>query len=132
MSQENVEVVDRAIAAVNARDIAAYLACCTQDIELHTPVVAVAGVYEGAAGIRRFFADVEDAAPDFRLDLERVRAIGADQVLAFLEITASGRASGLPTGTSTANVYELANGKIRRIRIFADRREALEAVGLSE
>jgi hypothetical protein len=101
MSQENVEVVERAIVAVNARDIEAYLACCTQDIELHTPVVAVAGVYEGAAGIRRFFADVEDAAPDFRLDLESVRAIGADQVLAFLNITASGRVSGLPTGTPT-------------------------------
>jgi ketosteroid isomerase-like protein len=109
-----------------------YLACCTRDIELHTPLVAVAGVYEGRAGIRRFFADVEDAAPDFRLALERLRAIGADQVLALLDITASGRASGLPTGTPTANVYELANGKIKRIRIFADRQEALEAVGLSE
>jgi hypothetical protein len=43
MSQENVEIVERAIAAVNARDIEAYLACCTHDIELHTPVAAVAG-----------------------------------------------------------------------------------------
>ena len=54
MSQENVEIVKRATAAVNARDIAAYLACCTQDIELHTATVAITGVYEGPAGIRRF------------------------------------------------------------------------------
>src|SRR5829696_8916953 len=107
MSEENVEMVERAITAVNARDVEAYLACCTPDIELHTPLVAVGGVYEGPAGIRRFFADVEDAAPDFRLDLERVRAIGADQVLAFLEITASGRASGLPTGMPTATATSL-------------------------
>ena len=132
MSQENVEVVKRAIAAVNARDIAAYLACCTLDIELHTPTVALTGVYEGPAGIRRFFEDVEDAAPNFRLNLERVCAIGSDQVLAFLDITASGRASGLPAGTPTANVYELVDGKVRRVRIFADRQQALEAVRLPE
>jgi hypothetical protein len=29
-----------------------------------------------------------------------------------------------------ANVYELTDGKIRRVRIFLDRKEALEAVGL--
>ena len=33
MSQENVQVVSRAIAAVNARDIGSYLACCTDDID---------------------------------------------------------------------------------------------------
>jgi ketosteroid isomerase-like protein len=132
MSKENVEIVERAVAAVNTRDVEAYLACCTEDIELHTPVVAVAGVYEGPAGIRRFFSDVEDAAPDFRLNLESVRPVSGDRLLAFLNVTATGRASGLPAGTPTANVYEFADGKIRRIRIFADRREALEAVGLSE
>jgi hypothetical protein len=132
MSQENVEVVERAIAALNARDIEAYLACCTEDIQLHTPLAAVSGVYEGPAGIRRFFADVEDAAPDFRLNLERIQEIGANQVLTFMNVTATGRASGLPSKTPTANVYELANGKIRRLQIFADRQRALEAVGLRE
>ena len=33
MSQENVEIVKRAVAAVNERDIDAYLACVTEDIE---------------------------------------------------------------------------------------------------
>jgi len=132
MSQENVEVVERAIAAVNARDIEAYLACCAEDIALHTPFAPVSGVYEGPAGIRRFFADVEDAAPNFRVNLERIQGIGANQVLTFMNVTATGRASGLPSESPTANVYELANGKIRRLHIFADRQQALEAVGLRE
>jgi len=34
----------------------------------------------------------------------------------------------MPTG----NVYELTEGKIRRVQIFLDRQEALEAAGLSE
>ena len=132
MSEENVETVERAITAVNERDIDAYLACCTEDIQLQTPVTPVVGVYEGAVGIRRFFADIEDASPDFRLDIERLEALGGERVFAFLSVTAHGRASGLPTPAETGNLYELEEGKIRRVQIFLDRAEALEAAGLSE
>jgi ketosteroid isomerase-like protein len=132
MSQENVELVERAVAAINARDIDAYLACCTEDIELWTPVSAVSGVYEGRDGIERFFADIEDAGPDFRIDIERVEAIGGDRVLFFTRVTSTGRASGLPTAVDAANIYELDAGKIRRLRVFLDHQAALEAVGLRE
>jgi hypothetical protein len=53
MSQENVRLVERAIAAINARDIEGYRACCTENVKLETPMAAVGGVYEGIAGIRR-------------------------------------------------------------------------------
>jgi len=132
MSQENVEMVRRAVAAVNRRDIEAYLACCTDDVQLSTPLADVAGVYEGPDGIRRFFADVGDTGPDFQLTIERVEAIGPDRVLAFMLVAATGRASGLPQDARTGNVYDLAGGKIERIRIFVDRAEALEAAGLRE
>ena len=132
MSREDVEVVTRAIAAMNARDIDGYLACCTEGVVLRTPLAEITGVYEGADGIKRFLVDVEDAAPDFRIDAERVESVGASQVLAFLQITASGRSSGIPQDAAAANVYDLVDGKINRIRIFLDRHEALKAVGLQE
>jgi ketosteroid isomerase-like protein len=132
MSEENVEVVERAIAAINERDIDGYLACCTEDVRLRTPLSPVAGVYEGAVGIRRFFADIEDAGPDFRLDLERLQGVGGERVLAFLRVTSHGRASGLPSPAETGNVYEFEEGKIRRIEVFIERAEALEAAGLRE
>jgi hypothetical protein len=134
MSQENVEVVKRAIAAVNDRDVDRYLACCTEDIQLRTPLAPIEGVYEGADAIRRFFADIQDTGPDFRIEIERLDSIAPSRVLAFMRVTASGRASGLATATDTptVNIYDLTDGKIRRIRIFLDRQEALQAVGLSE
>jgi ketosteroid isomerase-like protein len=134
MSDDNVEVVRRAVSALNERDIDRYLVCCTEDFELVTPLAPIGGVYEGADAIRRFFADIQDTSPDFRLDLERVEAVGADRVLGFLHLTASGRASGIPAavGLPTTNIYDFVNGKISRIRIFLDRQEALEAVGLRE
>lgn len=134
MSQENIEAVKRAVAAVNERDVDRYLANCTDDFELHTPAAPIGGAYEGLVAVRRFFADIQDTSPDFRLDLERVEAIGADRVLAFLRVSASGRASGIATaeGRPTTNVYDLVDGKIRRVRVFFDRQEALDAVGLRE
>jgi ketosteroid isomerase-like protein len=130
MSEENVKVVERAIAAINERDIDGYLACCTEDIQLQMP--GVAGVYEGADGIRRFFADIEDAGPDFRIDIQRTEGVSGERILAFLRVTFHGRASGLSMPAETGNVYQFEEGKIRRVQIFLDRAEALEAAGLSE
>ena len=60
MSQENVELVKRAVASVNQRDIDGYLACCTEDVQLITPIADVSGAYDGRDGIRRFFADIAE------------------------------------------------------------------------
>jgi hypothetical protein len=49
-------------------------------------------------------------------------------------VTGSGRASGIPTAADipTTNLYDLVDGKIRRVRIFLERYEALKAAGLRE
>jgi ketosteroid isomerase-like protein len=130
MSEENVETVGRAIAAINARDIDAYHACCTENVEL---LLLMAGAeYLGADGIRRFFTDIEDIGPDFRIEVQRVQAIGDSTAIAFLRVGATGRASGIVTGAESANVYDFFAGKISRVRIFLDRDKALKALGLEE
>jgi ketosteroid isomerase-like protein len=81
MSQENMEAVRDVISAVNERDVDRYLVHCTEDIQLHTPWAAVEGVYEGADAIRRYFSDLHDTIPDFRLTIERLQPIGAAATL---------------------------------------------------
>jgi ketosteroid isomerase-like protein len=132
MSQENVDTVRRAIAAINAREIDAYLACCTENVELLTPLALLGAEYVGADGIRRFFTDVEDVGPDFRIEVQSVQAVGDNNVIAFMRTSATGRASGIATRTEQTNVYDFIEGKISRIHIFLDRDEALKAVGLEE
>src|SRR5437660_11550419 len=132
MSPENVRLVERAIAAINARDIEGYLACCTENVKLETPMAAVGGVYEGIDGIRRFLTDVEEAAPDFRIELDGVEEVDSKRVIAFLRSSSTGRASGFRMAWPSTNVYDLVDGKISHVRIFLDRQEALKAVGLSE
>jgi ketosteroid isomerase-like protein len=123
-------MVRRAITAINARDIDVYLACCTENVELLLPMVGAQ--YLGADGIRRFFTDIEDIGPDFRIEVQGVQALGDSNALAFLQVGSTGRASGIVTGAESANVYEFIDGKISRIRIFLDRDEALKAVGLAK
>ena len=67
--------VKRAVQAINQRDIDGYLACCTEDVQLVTPAAGVGGTYDGPDGIRRFFADLADATPDFALAIERLQAV---------------------------------------------------------
>src|SRR4051794_14880304 len=135
MPAENLEVVRRAIAALNERDIDRYLACCTEAVQLQTPWTAVEGIYEGPDGIRRFFSNLGDTMPDFRLEIERLEAVETTRVLALLLVHATGRASGIAAGVGagfpspTANIYDFADGKIERIRIFLDRTEALHVAG---
>jgi ketosteroid isomerase-like protein len=130
VSQENVELVRRALAAFNARDIDGYLACCAADIQLENLLSAIEGEYTGHVAIRRFFDDIAAAAPDFTVNVESLEAIGTDRVLAFVHVTASGRVSGIASDTPTANLYDVADGRIKRLRVFLDRVEALKAVGL--
>ena len=130
MSQENVRLVERAIAAINARDIEGYRACCTEDVKLETPMAAIGGVYEGIDGIMRFLTDIEDAVPDFRIELDGVEEVDSKRVIAFLRSSSTGRASGIRMAWPQTNVYDLVDGKISHIRIFLDREEALKAVGL--
>ena len=133
MSQHNLRLVERAIAAINARDIEGYLACCTENVKLETPMAAVGGVYEGIDGIGRFFTDIEEAAPDFRIELDGVEEVDSKRVLAFMRTGSTGRASGIRMAApQQTNVYDLIDGKISHIRIFFDRQEALKAVGLEE
>jgi ketosteroid isomerase-like protein len=133
VSQENERLVERAIAAINARDIEGYLACCTENIKLETPMATLGGVYEGTDGIGRYFADIEDAGPDFRIELDGVEEVDSKRVIAFLRTSGTGRVSGIPMAPPPlTNVYDLIDGKIGHVRIFLDRQEALKAAGLEE
>jgi ketosteroid isomerase-like protein len=131
MPEENVEIVSRAIAAINDRDVDAYLALCDPDVELINPVAAIEGPNRGEAGIRNFFQAIDEAATRFELEVERLRPLGNDRVLAFLILNLESE-RGFPQRQPLTNLYDLKDGKLLRVRVFFDREEALEAAGLSE
>ena len=131
MSQENVEVVKAAIAAINARDVDAYLALCAPDFELINPVAPLEGSNRGDQGVRSFFNALDEAATVFELEAERVESLDDHRVFGWLTLHLETE-GGFRQTQPLSNLYELDGGKLVRVRVFRDRDEALEAAGLSE
>ena len=131
MSEENVKIASQAIAAINDRDVDAYLALCAPDFELINPLAAIDGPNRGEAGIRNFFQAIDEGATRFEMEVERLRPLANDRVLAFLMLNLESE-RGFTQRQPLTNLYDLKDGKLLRVRVFFDREEALEAAGLSQ
>ena len=132
MSQENVEVVRAGYEALNSGDLSAWLATYHSDAELHElPGVPDAAVYRGHPRMRSWAEGIMDTATEFRFDPRRFVEAG-EFVLVPVRVSARGRGSGAPVEMSLFHVFEVSEGKVRRVWGYVDEAEALEAVGLSE
>jgi ketosteroid isomerase-like protein len=131
MSQENVEVVRRLIAALSERDAEGYIALCAADVQMVSPVAAIEGTTVGAEGIRQFFSGLKEAWSEFHMDVERIQAVGDSQVLALMNMSGVSE-GGIPIAQPLSSVYDLAAGRLRRVHVYLDRSDALKAVGLED
>ena len=133
MSQENVEIVRRANAAFNARDIAGSLRFFSSDFEFVDHAAAVgedAGT--GREEFRRLMESWLEAFPDFRAETEEFIDAG-DRVVCVTQWCGTGASSRLDYHQSAAEVYSLREREVVRAEFgFADRAAALKAVGLEE
>src|SRR5512133_769997 len=103
MSQENVEVVRRALAALDRRDVEAYLKVASPDIELIQPAAPLEGPITGHEGIRRFFGDLRTFSDASEFRVEEIGAVG-ERVLALFVLTGRGRISEVQTSVPLAGV----------------------------
>ena len=135
MSQENVEIVRRAIAALNRRGIDQVLTEADDDfvIDWSNSIGPAKGVYRGEAEIRRFWRDLEDAFDVIEVRPPEFIEIGDDRVMIVGRTRVRGRGSGVSTEVAGAQLWTIrATGKLGRIELYQSKAEALEAAGLSE
>jgi ketosteroid isomerase-like protein len=126
MPQENVEIVERLMAAVNRRDIDAFAAVTTADLEWF-PVFAAhveGDAYRGREGAEAFLGEVDETWEEFLPVVEEYRDLG-DRVLGLGRLKTRGRGSGVPVDSPWGGVYDLRDGKISRIRTYLDHDEAV-------
>ena len=95
MSEQNVELHRRFVAAFNAGDSERFIALSDPQIEFHSVFAAVGGeVYHGREGIRTWLSDFEDAwGGDIRLEPEAYFDLG-EHSLVFDVLHGRGRQSG--------------------------------------
>jgi ketosteroid isomerase-like protein len=132
MSQENVELVCRALDAFNRRDLDAFLALMDDDVVAVARAAAMeGGQYHGHDGIRRWWKDQLDVFPDFTVEVCEVRDLG-DVTVAVLHNRAHGAGSDTPAQETIWSVARWRRGKAVWSRNFSTQAEAFEAAGLSE
>jgi len=132
MSQENAEVVRDSLRAATDGGVDAAVEFWHPDISWRAIEGAVddAGEMNGTEALRRYVQDWLDTFDNVTIVPEELIDVGDDRVVAMQHITGRARLSGLETELRYAVVYTLREGKIIRGREYADRLEALKAVGL--
>ena len=123
-------MVREAIAALNDRDVDRYLALCVPDVELSTPAAALEGSNVGEAGVRDFFAQLDESTRSFKLEVEDLVEAESGQVLVTGRLNATS-AAGVTIAQTIYNVYDLEAGRLQRVRGFFDREQARAAARTS-
>ena len=127
-AQSNVELVHRAFAAYNQRDLDAVLALTDDDIEAVPRVGLVEGSYRGHDGLRRWWEDLFGVYPDFAMEVVEVRELG-DLTLATLRVRGHGAGSDIPLDDSIWSVGRWRQGKCVWWANFDTEAEALAVAG---
>ena len=134
MSQENVEIVRRAMQRYADHDIDAHLGDMDPEVEYDWSKSDApdSAVYTGHAAVRAFLQARDEALEERRLDFVKIIAAAPDTVVYTARMRERGRASGVEVTTQIALVWKLREGKIIRLTVYQSGDEALKAVGLEE
>jgi ketosteroid isomerase-like protein len=131
MSEENVEVVQEALAAW-ARTRGADVSHFAPDFELVNAPRSPFQNASGVQGLRDWIGEIDDAFEEWEFRPHEVRDAPGNKVLVFNRAWGRGRITGLELEMDLHLVYTLAEGQITRIEGYYTREEALEAAGLEE
>jgi ketosteroid isomerase-like protein len=142
MSQENVQLARNVFLAASRSGA---LDALDQDaleraFEFFHPEIEIredprfpeAAVLRGQDAVRTYFAQFTEQFDEFRFEFEEVLDAGSDRVVLLFHLYGRGKDSGAAFEEHPAWVQTIRDGKVVRIEAYLDRREALEAVGLSE
>jgi ketosteroid isomerase-like protein len=132
MTRENVELVRRAVDAFNRRDLGALAEFVHGDFEfvsLLTAVDAEGATYQGSAAWATYFEDMDEAWKDWRVEDPQLVDGEDDGVAGIVRLVGTGRHSDAEVELVIGLTYFLRDGKLWRMRSYADPADALEAVG---
>ncbi len=132
MSQENVEIVRRAIDAFGREDFALVADLCDEDLEFVSIMTAVEETtYRGRDAWERYALDMRETWEGWRIEDLRLIDAGDDSVTALMRMVGEGKRSSVPVDREIGIVYRLRDGKLWRVRSYLEAKQGLEASGLS-
>jgi ketosteroid isomerase-like protein len=130
MSEENVEIVRRAVAAFNARDRERVLSMCDPEIEFRSAIEQK--TYRGFDEVVGYREEVAAVMEDFHFEDSQFLDAGRDRVVHLYRMVGRGAGSGVSVSREVGALWQLRDGKLLKGEIYLDQWQALEAAGLRE
>jgi ketosteroid isomerase-like protein len=96
------------------------------------PKFPEAAIYMGRDALRAYFKRFSGEFETFSWEAEDILDAGDDQVLLLIRVRGRGKGSGADFDTRAGWLCRMQDGMAVRVDAYLDRREALEAAGLSE
>ena len=130
MTDSNLEIVQRLFDQYAEGGVEAVLDGADENLVIEIPpdLSAEPDTYHGHEGVRRYFGGFDGMIEDVRYEALELTAAG-DLVLAHIRLSGRGVSSGLGVGLDAWVIHELSDGKIVRIRPYADLESAQSALG---
>jgi ketosteroid isomerase-like protein len=133
MSRENVELARHYYETLNAEGFDNTENFRHPDLEfIDSPNLPDAGRYVGEAAIRGFLERTMELGWDGHWWVQEILDAGDEVVVVWQMRGRSAHGGGFPFDETVAHVCLFEDGKVRRVRAFLSRAEALEAAGLRE
>jgi ketosteroid isomerase-like protein len=133
VSEANIDVLRRAVAAYNARDIEAFVEHFDPAVELHSAFSTVGGAdYHGYEGLQEFFGDFGQAwGDDLHVEPEGYFDLG-DQVISSYVVHGRRPETGVDVELPSALIASFRDGRIVRLKAYAHREDVFADLEVSE
>jgi ketosteroid isomerase-like protein len=131
MASDHEEAARRFADAITRGDMAAALNVCHPEIEFHSMLGISGHAYIGHDGIRQYFADIESAWEEWRVEVERTSEAPDGRVVIVMTMEARGRGSGVRLAERMAHVWTLRETRLVHNRPYRRPEEALRELGLA-
>jgi len=131
MSRENVELVERFIARINAKQMDAALSEVDPDavLDWSRSEAPDGGIHRGHDAWRGWMISRWEGLSGARFDTDELIDLPPDRVILVAYMRGVGRASGLEAEGLGASIVCVRDGSITEITLYQSRDDALEAAG---
>ena len=129
MSQENIDIAQRAFSALKQGDIEAFLVLLDPEIEWNSLVLEIEGTFHGHDGVREWWQSLRSTFPDWQPSIVDIRD-HEHRLLIHARGNGRGAASGAGVDEDFWQAAELRDGLIVWYGAMRTETEALEAFGL--
>jgi ketosteroid isomerase-like protein len=135
MSQQNdkVAIVRSTIDSINRRELDRVDEAAHPDLEAdwsNSVGPHGGGVYQGRERVRELFESFLEAWEEFRWEPEEIIEVDEARVVVVNRVRGRGSGSGVEVDAKGAQLWTIDGGKVRRIKLYQSKAEALKAAGL--